>query len=407
MPPEDQINEQCKKALIASKEEIKAGISELNDIILYLYSGFAITDLQEAKITHKSLILSEQIDELLRVVQGGSQKLFEEFIKSLFYTNRSHVVNAINENLNDNGHDIIDILKMQACLKSSRKDFKISRLVYKTMTTDVSCEASRWLAPIDKTPPATRFPISSGAEKPNSTQNVTDERVQSIDFPLMGALDTPSPRPYAPVVREYDFNPRNCAILQISNYMFGHETRSGYEGDRRSFESLRRHFNVPATSKIPVISIENQTREQILTAVQDFVKAIQALPANERIDGSAVFIVTHGKDAEIKGTDGHLLRLAEIFSEFTLTKCSKLANKPKLFFIEACRGGWGHYAANNGTIGSYFIRALTGVLLEESNKGDTIEKILKKAGFFPLCSSSLSFRMRGINGGCKFRCAIE
>uniref|UniRef100_A0A914XKS9 Uncharacterized protein n=1 Tax=Plectus sambesii TaxID=2011161 RepID=A0A914XKS9_9BILA len=319
-------------------------------------------------------ILSKDKMKQLTVMEAG-KKVVEDNS-----SNQSTTIKVENEfyyeNLNDNGRDIVDIPKIQVCLKSSRKDFKRTSLVYNTMTTDAGSEVSRWLEPIDEMPPATHFLKRRGSEQTNSIQTVSDERAQSIDFPLMGAPETPHPKAYPPVLHEYDFSPQNCAILQISNYKLGHETRSNYEGDRRSFESLRRQFNVPATSKIPVISIENQTREQMLTAVRDFVKAIQALPANERIDGCAVFIVTHGKDAEINGTDGRYLRLSEISSEFSSEKCSKLANK-QLLLIEACYGGWSHYAANNGTIDSSYIRALT-VLREKSYRGDTTEKILRK-----------------------------
>lgn len=78
----------------------------------------------------------------------------------------------------------------------------------------------------------------------------------------------------------------------------------------------------------------------MLLEIQNFVNDIKALPENVRIDGCAVFVITHGKDAGIYGTDyRETLPLSDILSEFSLDKCTKLAHKPKLFFIEACRGG--------------------------------------------------------------------
>lgn len=51
MAAEQQINEQCKRALIAARDAIRQGISELNDITTYLYSNFVIDDLQLQHIT--------------------------------------------------------------------------------------------------------------------------------------------------------------------------------------------------------------------------------------------------------------------------------------------------------------------------------------------------------------------
>ncbi|XP_043537084.1 caspase-3-like [Chiloscyllium plagiosum] len=49
-------------------------------------------------------------------------------------------------------------------------------------------------------------------------------------------------------------------------------------------------------------------------------------------------ISSHGAEGIIYGSDGCPIRLSEIYSMFTPQSCPTLAGKPKIFFIQACRG---------------------------------------------------------------------
>lgn len=55
-----------------------------------------------------------------------------------------------------------------------------------------------------------------------------------------------------------------------------------------------------------------------------------------RYDGFVCFILSHGNEAGIFGTDDNIISVQEIVSKFK--DCNGLAGKPKLFFIQACRG---------------------------------------------------------------------
>ncbi len=50
-------------------------------------------------------------------------------------------------------------------------------------------------------------------------------------------------------------------------------------------------------------------------------------------------ILTHGVDGEVYGSDGQLVSIQKITRTFTGTKCPTLAGKPKVFLLQACRGG--------------------------------------------------------------------
>jgi len=52
-----------------------------------------------------------------------------------------------------------------------------------------------------------------------------------------------------------------------------------------------------------------------------------------------MFVMSHGKDNCVFGSDGQAVKISEIMSPFTNANCTFLKNKPKLVFIQACRGG--------------------------------------------------------------------
>eukprot|EP00063_Salmo_salar_P021492 XP_013996327.1 PREDICTED: caspase-8-like isoform X2 [Salmo salar] len=55
-------------------------------------------------------------------------------------------------------------------------------------------------------------------------------------------------------------------------------------------------------------------------------------------DGFVCCILSHGEKEGVCGTDGTVVPTIDILSPFNGTNCSILVEKPKLFFIQACRG---------------------------------------------------------------------
>ena len=52
-----------------------------------------------------------------------------------------------------------------------------------------------------------------------------------------------------------------------------------------------------------------------------------------------VCVLSHGVNGQIYGTDGELVAVDKMTRTFVGTKCLTLAGKPKVFLIQACRGG--------------------------------------------------------------------
>ena len=56
-------------------------------------------------------------------------------------------------------------------------------------------------------------------------------------------------------------------------------------------------------------------------------------------DCLVVAILSHGIDGAVYGTDEQVFKIEDIYNLFSGNNCPTMAGKPKLFFLQACRGG--------------------------------------------------------------------
>ncbi|XP_050800148.1 caspase-2 isoform X2 [Gopherus flavomarginatus] len=126
--------------------------------------------------------------------------------------------------------------------------------------------------------------------------------------------------------------PRGLALV-LSNMHFSSEKdlefRSGGDVDYAALEMLFKHLGYRVTV------LHDQTAQEMQKALQMFSQ----LPAHRDVDSCIVALLSHGIEGGIYGVDGKLLQLQEIFTLFDNANCPSLQNKPKMFFIQACRGG--------------------------------------------------------------------
>lgn len=76
----------------------------------------------------------------------------------------------------------------------------------------------------------------------------------------------------------------------------------------------------------------NQTAEEM----KDLLKSY----SQKTHDGDCFvcFIMSHGSKDGVHGTDGGIISKDDIFGPFSGKSCPSLVDKPKVFFIQACRG---------------------------------------------------------------------
>lgn len=85
--------------------------------------------------------------------------------------------------------------------------------------------------------------------------------------------------------------------------------------------------------KFEIKIYKDQTAEGIVKI------AIEISRTNHRKYDCLIFcILSHGGYTYVYGTQGNICRIKTITEYFNSTRCTSLADKPKLFFIQACQG---------------------------------------------------------------------
>lgn len=128
-----------------------------------------------------------------------------------------------------------------------------------------------------------------------------------------------SPRGFALVISNVTFDP--CAAPDL-------DPRKGGEVDD---EVLRKVFT---ELDYQVAVHRDLTAQNMRVCIENFCRR----PDHRTVDSCVVCLLSHGVEGAIYGTDGQLLQLDWVFEAFDNAHCPLLQNKPKMFFIQACRG---------------------------------------------------------------------
>uniref|UniRef100_A0A8C7D4Y0 Caspase 2, apoptosis-related cysteine peptidase n=1 Tax=Oncorhynchus kisutch TaxID=8019 RepID=A0A8C7D4Y0_ONCKI len=128
-----------------------------------------------------------------------------------------------------------------------------------------------------------------------------------------------SPRGLALVISNVSFDP--CAAPDL-------DSRKGGEVDE---EVLRKVF----TELDYIVTVRRDlTAQGMRECIEQFGRQQQ----HQTVSSCVVCLLSHGVEGAIYGTDGQLLELDWVFEAFDNAHCPLLQNKPKMFFIQACRG---------------------------------------------------------------------
>ncbi len=125
--------------------------------------------------------------------------------------------------------------------------------------------------------------------------------------------------------------------LIINNRVFEGRTCEGFIlGERRGSDvDVKNLHDLWTNLGFIVEKHEDLKAHQICTVVDNIARKI------EKNQGSSCFvccIMTHGAMGKIYGKDCNFVNIKHITDVFKEAECPALAGKPKLFFIQACRG---------------------------------------------------------------------
>lgn len=128
-----------------------------------------------------------------------------------------------------------------------------------------------------------------------------------------------SPRGFALVISNVTFDP--CTAPDL-------DPRKGGEVDDEVLRKVFTELDYMVTVR------QNLTAQNMRMCIESFSRR----PEHRTVDSCVVCLLSHGVEGAVYGTDGQLLQLDWVFGSFDNAHCPLLQNKPKMFFIQACRG---------------------------------------------------------------------
>ncbi|KAI4461939.1 caspase [Holotrichia oblita] len=122
-------------------------------------------------------------------------------------------------------------------------------------------------------------------------------------------------------------------VLLINNIEFsGIRYRNGADVDHRNISTLCKEMGFKVTSH------KNKSEKEMKKIISDYCRDSSLKSADIHI----TVIMSHGNgemnNTYIETIDGQLMSIETIVNQFSNERCSYLANKPKIFIFQCCRG---------------------------------------------------------------------
>lgn len=118
-----------------------------------------------------------------------------------------------------------------------------------------------------------------------------------------------------------------CVVINNQNFI----SLSKRQGTDKDAECLKHVFQWLGFN----VDIQTDVTKKCL---EEVLQKYQSHPDHAKGDCFVFCVLTHGKSGAVYSSDDALIPIREIMSHFTAKQCPALANKPKLFFIQACQG---------------------------------------------------------------------
>ena len=126
-------------------------------------------------------------------------------------------------------------------------------------------------------------------------------------------------------------NPRGIALI-INNWKFDKHPEHGNLGSRTgSTKDLRQLRDLFKALGFDIKTKENLKKSELLNELD-----IVASKDHSSYDCFVLWLMSHGRSGEVFCSDGETLPIKTAHDKFS--NCETLRGKPKLFFIQACRG---------------------------------------------------------------------
>lgn len=145
--------------------------------------------------------------------------------------------------------------------------------------------------------------------------------------PLQGlGVDQEEAMPSYPMMQR----PRGIALIISNEHFEENPSLRNRQGNQKDVDHLRELWQF---LNFEVILRQDLVSQEIYNAIREV-----STMDHSQYDCFVCCLLSHGADGGIFGTDCKLVEIKDITAMFKGVACPTLANKPKLFFVQACRG---------------------------------------------------------------------
>ncbi|XP_018538233.1 caspase-2 isoform X2 [Lates calcarifer] len=289
-----------------------------------------IQSLQADDILTESMaesIMAEQTSQkrswrLLLLLPKRGPRAFSSFCQALRETEQQHLCDLLTQSPEKDGKET----HIESIQPEEEPEAKAGRLVMQTT------ERKRERYTDSSLPHPTQEGVAAKRARTHESMEFSLDADSPINTPVLPCTPefyhshcqqsyrmNSSPRGFALVISNVTFDP--CAAADL-------DPRKGGEVDD---EVLRKVF----TELDYVVTVHRDlTAQGMRSCIENFCRR----PEHRTADSCAVCLLSHGVEGAVYGTDGQLLQLDWVFEAFDNAHCPLLQNKPKMFFIQACRG---------------------------------------------------------------------
>lgn len=178
-------------------------------------------------------------------------------------------------------------------------------------------------------PPADNFPHYEVNPVPSTESN---HGYDLSPYPLLDSYYhsacTLAPPP--PIPPAYDMNQSTHGVcIIITNHRFAeHKDRKGSGKDEQRLLHLFAHLGYNVEVKKDLDGHK----------MKEYLSQVANREEHDSADSFVCCILSHGEKDSIFGSDSQLVDIDDLVTPFKGNRCHKLIGKPKMFFIQSCRG---------------------------------------------------------------------
>uniref|UniRef100_A0A3P9P0A3 Caspase-2 n=1 Tax=Poecilia reticulata TaxID=8081 RepID=A0A3P9P0A3_POERE len=268
-------------------------------------------------------IMAEQTSQkrswrLLLLLPKRGPEAFQSFCLALKETEQQHLCDLITQSPERNNSESLTRI-IYSPFKLPTFNFNVTFSFQRTLRTSLPFPTQEEYAAKRARTHAESMEFSLDADSPISTPVLPCAPDFYLSHCKQSYRMNSSPRGFALVISNVTFD--SCSAP-------GLDPRKGGEVDdevlRKVFTELDYHVSVH----------RDLTAQGMRTCIENFCRR----PEHRTVDSCVVSLLSHGVEGAIYGTDGQLIQLDWVFEAFDNAHCPLLQNKPKMFFIQACRG---------------------------------------------------------------------